>query len=324
MNKRLGLLVCLLSAVPTISLAQTVTWSGQVQTDGYECKLASTTEIIVSGSATLIHPMDKDLHANPRNITVDCEKLTFKPGASLNSASNLDIRIDGVAAGPVRIISTRGVKGDDAKLTPEIWGVKKMMNGGPVGKGKTGDDANCNFFNSHTSEGGWTGPRGNDGETGLHYTAPKGESGAPGASSANVVLLSRSFAPETTIEVSAIGGDGGAGGRGGRGADGGDAGNGGTGGRGGNGCETRDGSNGGGGGRGGNGGDGGNGGLGGDGGDGGNGGSVTVGLLEGAGPAPTPKITNRGGIGGDPGLGGEHGEGGKKGLGGWGMRRKRE
>jgi len=316
MNKHGIFLVCLLSAVPSMSVAQNVTWSGQVQTDGYDCKLANKAEIVVDGPVTLLHPMDKDAHANPRDITIDCEKLTFKPGSSLSSMSNLDIRISGLTTGPVRIISTRNVRGDDAKPTPEIWGVRKLMDGGPVGEGRHGDNANCNPLDSHTSEGGWTGPRGNDGETGLHYAAPKGESGRSGTTSADVVLLSGSFGPGTTIEVTAIGGDGGAGGRGGRGANGGDGGTGGVGGHGGDGCETRDGSNGGTGGRGGDGGDGGNGGPGGDGGDGGNGGSVTVGLLEGAGPAPTPKITNRGGTGGDPGLGGERGEGGKKGVGG--------
>lgn len=300
--------------------ADSIVWTGNLQFSDYSCSALNKDEIVVRGAVTVVNPVDIDPHKPPAKVSILCDKFTFEKDASLSSISSMDIRISKVTSGPVKLVSLRGVKGDDAKDTPEIWGVVKMKHGGPVGRGANGDDAQCKIGDSHDSSSGKKGPRGNDGEDGRQIVAPKGASGLAGGTASDIVFLTASFAPGSSVEVTAVGGGGGSGNRGGRGADGGDASDGGIGGKGGNSCstagiDTHSASDGGPGGDGGNGGHGGNGGPGGDGGPGGNGGSVTIGLLEGNGSVPTPVISNGGGIGGDPGVGGERGEGGKRGEG---------
>ena len=249
-----------------LALADSVVWSGEIQINDYLCSHFNKDEIIVHGDVKIANSKDADPYKPPLIIPIQCEKLTFESGSSLSSMSAVDIRISKVTAGPVKLVSLRGIRGGDAKPTPDIWTRVKMRRGDAVDPGRSGNNANCDPLNSHDSTVGGDGPRGNDGEDGHKFKASKGAYGDPGATASDIALLTASFAPGSSVEVTAIGGDGGAGGRGGRGADGGDASDGGLGGTGGKACggaNAHSASNGGAGGPGGNGGNGGNGGPGG-------------------------------------------------------------
>lgn len=299
-------------------MAEPVVWTGEITLRGFDCRREHRDGIIVRGAVTLMHPDDSLAEGSIKQVVVVCSALAFDPGSEIRSISSLDIRIDGTSTGAIKLVNTRGVNGNAAAQTPDIWATVKMAKGESGRSGADGRDASgCVGMDDHLSENGGNGGRGGDGISGQLYAAAKGASGQKGGTSGDVVFISRFLAAGTTVEISAIGGDGGAGGLGGRGADGGDGGDGGKGGRGGfaNSCHTA--SGGGNGGYGGNGGDGGGGGQGGNGGDGGNGGNVIVAIMEGS-ASEAPKILNHGGAGGSPGKGGEPGVGGDRGHGGVG------
>ena len=216
----------------SLALADSVVWSGEIQFGNYTCGNANKDEIVVHGDVKIVNSKDVDPNKPPLVVPIQCEKLTFETGSSLSSMSAMDIRISKVTSGPVKLVSLRGIRGGDAKPTPDIWAPVKMKHGDPVGPGPGGHGAKCDPFDSHDSTVGGGGPGGNGGEDGHKFKAPKGAYGDPGATASDITLLTASFAPGSSVEVTAIGGDGGAGGRGGRGADGGDASDGGPGGTG--------------------------------------------------------------------------------------------
>jgi hypothetical protein len=203
-------------------------WAGTKQLQSFSCSIEKVDKIIISGAVKLNHPKDMDPFQSASTINIDCANLTLEQGSSLSSISSIDIRIDDTTSGPVKIVSTRGVKGADgpsskdpkAPASDDIWAFRKMQNGpkGPDGGG--GRDAKKCIEVSHGSDPGGRGTDGTPGQSGLLFKAPKGPSGKNGAPASDITFITRRFAPGSTVELSALGGQGGTGGRGGRGADG--------------------------------------------------------------------------------------------------------
>lgn len=327
MNDLFGLLaasctVVLLAVCPALSAD--VVWEGTVKISHFECGEEGNDKIVIRNMVTLVHPEDKAVVDEAKRISIVCPFLQFDNGSSLNTLSALDIRIGDTTSGPVVIINTRGVRGKDGANPPhkgndpaeDIWARKVGAEGEGGDDGQNGrDGSGCDLVGGYDSEPGGNGSVGLVGQDGGELGVARGESGQDGSSAADVILISRKFGEETTIDITANGGDGGNGGTGGRGADGGRGGRGGNGGRGGEASACHAASQGGDGKPGGPGGNGGDGGTGGDGGSGGNGGSVTI-LAEEGGPVPEVVVTSRGGRGGRGGFGGEPGAGGPGGDGG--------
>jgi hypothetical protein len=320
MLKLVPVTLALLLAVTAQSLAQTpksVRWSGEHQLSNYDCKSDYADELVIVGTVTIRHPDDNDPTSPSPVISIACDKLTFEGNSILQIASSIDVKVRVRASGTIEVLSIRGIPGQDAIRTPQIWKQTKARRGDDIpGEGPGGGDAaDCLNFGGGADPGheGGHGGRGDDG----FKTTPQGANGSPGGNGASVRFIVGEFAPGATIHVVSKGGKGGPGGLGGRGQDGGDGGKGGKGGKGGSGNNCHDPERGGQGGVGGDGGNGANGGRGGDGGAGGNGGNVTVALRDGgAMSSEPPNLVVDGGGGGAPGSGGEPGKGGLHGGGG--------
>lgn len=302
------------------SLAQapkSIRWSGEHQLRSYDCKSERADEVIISGTVILRHPEDNDPLGPSPIMSIACDKITFEKDSILQIASSVDVIIRVRAAGPIEILSVRGVPARATPATPQIWKQTKARPGDNIqGAGPGGSDGEeCQNFGGGADPGG-EGARGGRGADGDKNT-PKGADGLPGGNGASVRFIVGEFAPGATIHIVSTGGQGGPGGLGGRGQDGGNGGKGQKGGTGGSGRGCHSPERGGPGGVGGDGGDGANGGRGGDGGPGGNGGNVTVALKDGgAMSSEPPNLLVDGGGGGAPGSGGEPGKGGLHGSGG--------
>ena len=296
--------------------ADEVRWDGNVKLDDYDCQAAGHETVVIAG-AVILEP--ETAAASESKIRIRCDGLRFEVDSVLETAADLDLRIDGEVCGPIRIIGTRG---DDGAQGAAGRRGPNGANGNPGATGPHGRpavDTSTKYPTGRSASAGGKGGRGDDGIGGESLKGEDGIEGDPGLRANNITLLARNFCTSATIEMSAIGGDGGRGGDGGIGGKGGDGGVGGTGGRGGNAAGTRRSQHGGPGGDGGDGGDGGPGGTGGNGGPGGDGGNIIVGLLQGGGlPVEQPDFDVRGGLGGKPGKGGEGGPGGAGGKAGCG------
>ncbi len=305
--------ITVLLLVTNVAYANERKWTGKHEVETFDCATNGTSKLIIDGTLKLVHPDDNDQFSPAKKIRIFCKNIHFNESSKLISDSAIDIRIDEVASGHIFIQSTRGIEGPVGKTTPDALADRVMDQGSTGGTGPGGRHAKCRWrgfkFISSSSTGGSTGGTGGRGAHGTTYVAPKGASGRTGASGADVILITRTFADGTTVNIKTEGGKGGKGGKGGTGATGGKGGTGGIGGRGGDAASCRTASHGGTGGTGGQGGNGGDGGPGGDGGNGGNGGDVRVFWQQGE-QGTNPLIFNKGGLGGLPGDGGKPGEGG--------------
>lgn len=192
---RFALMVIAIFSTPTH--AASLVWKGDLTLTGLDCIREKVDGVVISGAVTLHHPSDPDAFGPIQTIIIRCANLVFDTGSSLSSISSMDIRVSELTSGPVKIINTRGVKGRD------------IDNGEAMDRGR-----HCvgrEYYH-------W-GQRGH------------GEPGFSGVDGGDVTLISKAFAPETTITLISTGGDGGSGGVG---HDSGNGGNGGPGGNGGN------------------------------------------------------------------------------------------
>lgn len=298
--------------------ADSAIWNdGEMSFVEFNCEEQDVSEIIVSGIVTISRSDDVDFRKPPRTIKISCPRIEFRQGAELRTPNELLVAVDTLAGDLIVFRSTRGLSGEDALPTPQLWqqliapdGVHGI-NGNPNGAKTSGGALGV----CRDGRDGGHGARGTNGHNGQH--GQKGASGNVGYSGARITIGVGEFETgEETLEIYSRGGQGGSGGKGGRGQDGGRGGDGGHAGRGGDAECFHRGANGGNGGDGGDGGRGGNGGPGGDGGNGGSGGDITFGLVEGGQRPKQFGLYTEGGAGGLPGLGGDLGLGGDYGIGG--------
>lgn len=285
--------------------------------DSIDCSSTGATTLVIKGEVELVRPDDND-DFSPQTINVRCENMLFEASAMIKTRSSLMIEISGLAAGPITLVSTRGVAGRDGAEDHSIYTRRQSDAGAPGGAGGAGGDAsNDPIKGNHSSKRGDNGAPGAPGTSGL--SGADGASGHSGIPGARIALKAGRFSDDSPVTIRTQGGNGGSGTKGGRGVDGGAGGRGGDGGKGGNAAVVHPASRGGDGGNGGNGGNGGFGGRGGDGGGGGNGGDVIVYITSEDGRPPSNlNIYTDGGKGGNPGFGGDPGAGGIGGAGGAG------
>jgi len=304
----------------TLAHADTVSWSSEeMQFKEFDCREHGIEEITIEGTVLLKRTDDNDLQQPPKLIKLTCPKLSFAPGAEIQTQSELLVAVDVLGGDTIIFRSTRGLQGQDADPTPKLWAPTTAANGA---NGRTGNP-NGQKNNADICKDGRDGGQGEDG--GIGHSGRHGQKGAPGKKGYNAARITIGVGSFETgnevLEIYTLGGDGGAGGKGGRGENGGKGGKGGRGGKGGNAECAHRGANGGKGGNGGDGGRGGNGGAGGNGGNGGAGGDITFGLLQGGTRPASYELFSNGGLGGEPGLGGDKGFGGDGGDGGRGGER---
>lgn len=277
--------------------------------------------IVISGNVSLVHPDENPLNKKSQKVIIKCPNVHFSNGAKLTTDSELGMYVTNDLSGDVWIENTRGKKGKVG--SDELSVPLKNKTGKNGSSGSKGESAVCSFDFSPPKAGS-AGSFGNPGRSGK--IGQNGANGENGSDAGRIILEATSVLPNTSVYLSAVGGEGGNGGLGGNGGDGGNGGSGGKGGRGGHGycfgIWAYDGANGGAGGNGGDGGHGGNGGAGGNGGLGGNGADIRFWVVN-----PTKyqdyfhvnlDMNTAGGEGGIGGAGGKGGAGGTGGPGGEG------
>jgi hypothetical protein len=289
-----------------------------LQISEYICEKGE--ELQITGVVNIKHPKENIYNLKPKVVKINCDYLTFSPHSELGVSSTLHMRIHELAKGDLRFINTRGTKGEDALPQDKLR--EKSKNGANGIDGEKGKNSliaiNIERATFRKATDGKNGSFGENGSPGLNGVL--GTTGKNGAHSGDMGFLIHSFAPESTIFISAEGGHGGKGGRGGNGGQAGDGGKSGKGGAGGKGktyigyksyeADGKPGVDG----KGGFGGLGGDGGTGGNGGQGGNGGKIRLYLAKGGQAPEFWDYENNGGHGGTPGEGGEPGLSGKNAL----------